>query len=252
MTWAACRDWVSRNLPVVVRGGAAHWPALSLWSQPGYLRARLGARPVTVAVTPDGLADAPRGDLFMMPEERRMEMGQFLDILERPDSAEGVFYIQKQNSNLTDEFQDIMEDVDEDIAWATEAFGKKPDAVNFWMGDSRAVTSMHKDPYENIYCVVQGHKEVLLHPPTDLPWLPCADYRPATWLREAAGWAPQETGGPCVPWVAVDPLAPDLRRFPEYRHAAALRVRLGPGDILYLPSYWFHHLSQSQVPHTGQ
>ena len=25
-------------------------------------------------------------------------------------------------------------------------------------GDKRAVTSMHKDPYENIYCVVRGYK----------------------------------------------------------------------------------------------
>ena len=26
--------------------------------------------------------------------------------------------------------------------------------VNLWMGDSRAVSSVHKDPYENIYIVV--------------------------------------------------------------------------------------------------
>ena len=76
-----------------------------------------------------------------MPEERSMEMEEFLDIIEEPESANGVFYIQKQNSNLTEEFEELMVDVDKEISWASEAFNKKPDAVNFWMGDSRAVTS---------------------------------------------------------------------------------------------------------------
>ena len=76
-----------------------------------------------------------------MPEERRMKMEEFLDIIEKPENANGVFYIQKQNSNLTEEFVELMGEVDEDIGWASEAFNKKPDAVNFWMGDARAVTS---------------------------------------------------------------------------------------------------------------
>ena len=58
-----------------------------------------------------------------------------------------------------------------ELPWAKEAFGKEPDAINFWMGDGRAVTSTHKDPYENIYCVVRGYKDITLFPPSDLPWL---------------------------------------------------------------------------------
>lgn len=50
-------------------------------------------------------------------------------------------YIQKQNSNLTEDFNELMCDVEPDIDWASQAFDKKPDAVNFWMGDTRAVTS---------------------------------------------------------------------------------------------------------------
>ena len=53
----------------------------------------------------------------------------------------GVFYIQKQNSNLTDEFPELLDGVPADIPWMSEALNKTPDAVNFWMGDQRAVTS---------------------------------------------------------------------------------------------------------------
>jgi len=38
----------------------------------------------------------------------------------------------------------LPEHIEGDIPWATESFGKQPDAVNLWMGDQRAVTSMHK------------------------------------------------------------------------------------------------------------
>lgn len=49
--------------------------------------------------------------------------------------------MQRQNSNLTDELPELLEDMEKDIPWATEAFGTLPDAVNFWIGDERAVTS---------------------------------------------------------------------------------------------------------------
>ena len=94
-----------------------------------------------MAVTPTGYADAMEAELFLMPEERNIKLSRFLDIIQNPDSASGVFYIQKQNSNLTEEFRKIIADVEREIPWASEAFGKKPDAVNFWMGDERAVTS---------------------------------------------------------------------------------------------------------------
>jgi jumonji domain-containing protein 7 len=85
---------------------------------------------VTVAVTPNGYADAVTDDKFVMPEERRMTMSEFLDTLDHSghdgggDNSSDVFYIQKQNSNLTDEFTAIMKDVDESLAIGNEAFGK--------------------------------------------------------------------------------------------------------------------------------
>lgn len=102
---------------------------------------KLGDSPVTVAVTPTGYADAisPDGTHFVMPYEKKMNLSSFLDTLK--DKTRSLpHYIQKQNSNLTDEFSELLKDVSE-LEWASEAFGKKPDAVNFWMGDERCVTS---------------------------------------------------------------------------------------------------------------
>ncbi|XP_064604380.1 bifunctional peptidase and (3S)-lysyl hydroxylase Jmjd7-like [Liolophura sinensis] len=238
------REFVSPNKPVVIRGGL-DWPALTVWT-PQYLRCKAGRLPVSVAVTPNGYADAVNGNNFVMPEERRMILAEFLDIIEQPDSANGVFYIQKQNSNFTEEFDDIIGDAGRDISWATEAFGKSPDAVNFWMGDGRAVTSLHKDHYENLYCVVSGWKKFILIAPTDLPFVPYDIYKPAHYKELKGEFVIQQLDEmPEVPWIPVDPLNPDMERYPEFAHTLCYEVTVNAGDILYLPSLWFHHVRQS-------
>ena len=110
------------------------------------------------------------------------------------------------------------------------------------------LVAVHKDPYENIYCVVRGHKDFILHPPSDLPWLYYQDFDQAVYHRgdgEALVAQPL-VGQPKVPWISVDPLAPDASKHPLYcRHSTPVRCRVEAGDVLYLPSLWFHHLRQS-------
>jgi len=70
-----------------------------------------------------------------------MPMSEFLNALENSDQYPGVFYIQRQNSNLTEDFTELVPDVGSDVPWATEAFGHEPEAANIWIGDKRAITS---------------------------------------------------------------------------------------------------------------
>nr|XP_060474841.1 cytosolic phospholipase A2 beta isoform X3 [Panthera onca] len=174
------RDWVCPNRPCIIRNALQHWPALQKWSFP-YLRATVGSIEVSVAVTPDGYADAVRGDRFMMPAERRLSLSYVLDVLEGQTQHPGVLYVQKQCSNLLTELPQLLPDLESHVPWASEALGKMPDAVNFWLGDVAAVTSLHKDHYENLYCVVSGEKHFLLHPPSDRPFIPYELYTPATY-----------------------------------------------------------------------
>ena len=106
-----------------------------------------------------------------------------------------MHYLQSQNGNLyssvenqSSQFEPLLEDVPKDIPWASEALGMKigrsrrnptnisnfssfadmpPDAVNIWIGDDKSITSIHSDPYENIYLVVRGAKHFTLFPPTE-------------------------------------------------------------------------------------
>uniref|UniRef100_A0A8C4X0Z9 Bifunctional peptidase and (3S)-lysyl hydroxylase JMJD7 n=1 Tax=Eptatretus burgeri TaxID=7764 RepID=A0A8C4X0Z9_EPTBU len=240
------RDWVSPNRPVVISDAISHWPALSRWTS-SYFREVLGNKEVTVAVTPNGYADAVFEDHFVMPEERTMPFGRFLDIVEGKEKPHGVFYIQKQCSNLCGEFPEIAADVELEISWASEALGKKPDAINFWMGEENAVTSLHKDHYENLYCVISGRKDFILIPPTDRPFVPYGLYQPAVYREREDGEfdVVEQKFSAKVPWIPVDPLHPDLHRYPSFGDACPLHCSLHAGETLYLPSLWFHHVRQS-------
>lgn len=79
---------------------------------------------------------------------------------------------------------------------------------------------MHKDHYENIYCVVSGEKEFILHPPTDLPWIPYKNYPVATYKEiEPKKWTTIQDNIECkvnaineprtVSWIDIDPLKPN-------------------------------------------
>lgn len=60
------------------------------------------------------------------------------------DPYQEVRYIQLQNGNLMTEYEELLDDVPAQIPFISEALGKEPDAVNFWYGDERSTTSLHK------------------------------------------------------------------------------------------------------------
>ncbi|GBF99754.1 hypothetical protein Rsub_12529 [Raphidocelis subcapitata] len=80
------RRYVGPNKPLIVRGGARHWPAVGRWDR-RYLAETAGHETVTVAFTPNGLADAvtaaplggPEPLCFCEPHQRRMLFSEFID-----------------------------------------------------------------------------------------------------------------------------------------------------------------------------
>ena len=100
--------------------------------------------------------------------------------------------------------------------------------VSLWIGN-RGRTATHWDLPQNIACVVAGRRRFTLFPPDQLPNL-------------YMGPLDFTLAGQPVSLVELDD--PDFGRFPRFRDAMAnaqLAV-LEPGDALYLPSMWFHHV----------
>ena len=97
-----------------------------------------------------------------------------------------------------------------------------------WLGNT-VRTQTHFDLSSNIACHIAGDKVFTLFPPDQLPNL-------------YPGPLHLTPGG--VPISMVDIEAPDLERFPRFSEAmkAGRTARLEPGDALYMPNMWWHHV----------
>lgn len=260
--------YVHLNRPFVVRKGAKDWTAVQQWDV-AYLKSKLDDTPVNVACTPFGNADAvvqlEDGSLvFVKPYEITQPFCQAMMEIQHQQSvdestdAKWTCYLQTQNDNLRGEYLDIFEDVPNDVAFARIALQKPPDAINFWLGNSRSVTALHKDNYENIYVQVLGQKHFVLMPPVEAACvneqdIPAATYRPADSKEHKLQVlldSPGNSSGCCptVPFATWDPDVPHVgQTFASYL-AQPIHITLGPGDMLYLPAQWYHKVKQSCSP----
>ena len=55
-----------------------------------------------------------------------------------------------------------------------------------------------------------------------------------------------------MPWIPIDPKDPDLKRWPCYAKARPIQCTVNAGEMLYLPSLWFHHVQQDDATIAGK
>ncbi|EDQ92064.1 uncharacterized protein MONBRDRAFT_14782 [Monosiga brevicollis MX1] len=251
------RDFVSPNRPLIIRGGVCHWPAFEKWSL-DYLQTHYGHLDVSVEATPTGYGDAVleregAEPCFVLPESQRWTFGDYIAHLRRPTKP-GVFYISHQDSNLTAETEfgaQLLADVaGAELPFASEAFGVPPDAINFWMGGADATTSLHKDHYENTYAVLRGRKHFTLYSPPSVVVLPTRELPTYQYVQDKATGAfevVQQDAAP-RPWIVFDPEQPNHRtRYPATTALERIDITLEAGDLLYLPSLWYHQVGLDRV-----
>ena len=210
---------------------------------------------VTVASTPSGRADAIcwQGDkaVFALPHEEQLSLAEVLQHFQQDTAGaalDRVLYVQAQNDSLNAEFPQLLKDIDKELPWASAAFGTPPDAVNLWIGSHRSVTSFHRDHYENMYAVVSGTKRFSLLPPCDRYRMGMMDVPVGRHTPGPGGWGLQlESPERKVPWCPLDENlnnpcsghSPGADPLPE-----PLVVEVHAGEVLYLPSLWYHMVQQ--------
>ncbi|MDB5455948.1 MAG: PASs1-related protein [Caulobacter sp.] len=103
-----------------------------------------------------------------------------------------------------------------------------PAIPRLWIGNAAKVAT-HHDPSENIACVAVGRRRATLFAPDQVGNLYMGPFH----LTPA---------GTQVSMVHVT--QPDLDRYPRFSGAldAALVAELEPGDGLYIPYQWYHHV----------
>jgi hypothetical protein len=106
--------------------------------------------------------------------------------------------------------------------------GQRTPLASIWIGN-RSRIAAHYDVPDNIAVVAAGRRRFTLFPPEQVSnlYVGPLDFTPA---------------GQAI--SLVDFARPDLERFPRFARAmqSALSAELGPGDAIFIPSMWWHHI----------
>ncbi len=218
-------DLIAAGVPVVLKGLFEQWPALAAGragALPAYLKGLDRGAPVPVMEAPARTA----GKFGYGPDlrefnftRRSARLSDAVDRILRLAGEENAPYVAVQMLPLAVQMPDF-------VAQNPMPLLPADVAPRLWVGGA-VHTRTHNDRDHNLACVLAGRRRFLLFPPDQVAnlYIGPLDNPP--------------------PLSLVDPEAPDFLRFPHFADAlATARVAfLDPGDALFIPCHWWHHVS---------
>ena len=221
-------EWVySSDVPVLIRGGVKHWPAIQPASRAEmqrYLSDFWTPRPVTAYV---GGADID-GRFFYNEDfsgfnfrSGTAPLADIFDRLAEQDDASDPMAIYVGSTPVDQWLPGFR--AQNDIKIPADA-----PLISFWLGN-RTRVSAHFDYPDNVACVVAGTRRFTLFPPEQIKNL-------------YVGPIDKTPSGQSI--SLVDFKYPDLEKYPRFAEAMAsgLSCVCEPGDALFIPSMWWHHV----------
>lgn len=204
-----------KSMPVVIRGAAKDWVCCRTWS-PEMFAERYGDDPVTLlSMSVEQMGHAkfkPLGDTIPLRE-----------LIKRLRNGEKDFYW--RFSPLMHNHPELQQDFDGDWLKTFREGNSMVSLFQLFMGAGGTNTALHNAPASNLFVQVYGQKHWLIYPPEYN-----AVFHPP--LRRAPYF-----------FSHVNPEYPDEQRFPGFSHLDGYEVTLNPGDVMYIPPYAWHYVT---------
>lgn len=227
-------ELLEANQPTVLKGLVSSWELVQAGKESPEKAMRLLERYSTGK--PIGYFAAPpdvKGRFSYNPEctgfnyeTRSAPPAEILAQIRANDSEREHPYLYIQSLVLDENFPGLRER--NDLKFDHEMFSNNRPLVKIWIG-SESIASAHYDVPNNLACCVVGRRRFTLFPPEQIHNL-------------YPGPLDATPGGQVV--TMVDLNNPDFERYPRVREAlaAAVVADLEPGDAVFYPSMWWHHV----------
>lgn len=240
---AAVAAALAAQRPVVLRGCVDHWPAVAQGRHSPEALCRyllrfgggMAAAADTVLMPPEAI-----GRLFYSPDMKgfnfvrsKRTVAAVLEQVARYSQFAVAPAVAMQSALLDDVLPGFAQ---ENRLSSMEHLNDPAVKPRLWLGNE-VITPAHFDESHNLACVVSGRRRFTLFAPQQA----------ANLYIGPPDFAPTPT-----PISLVAFRAPDFTRFPRFREALehAIVADLGPGDALYIPSLWWHHVESFGVLNT--
>ena len=214
--------------PFVVRGLIADWPLVraglvSGASARAYLLEHRRDRAFTVNVGEPGAGDRLFYDEAMGMNFRtgRAGLAEIFAGIDANEARRDAPAIYLSSIDVKNYFEGLHEANHVDL-------GTREPIESIWIG-TRTRVAAHNDFPHNLACCAVGRRRFTLFPPDQFAnlYVGPLDHTPAG-----------------RPVSMVDLRQPDLDKYPRFREALASAqvAELGPGDAIFIPSMWWHHV----------
>eukprot|EP01043_Picozoa_sp_COSAG02_P063253 COSAG02_NODE_8917_length_2401_cov_1.577324_3_plen_241_part_00 len=118
----------------------------------------------------------------------------------------------------------------------------KDENCGVWLGTAGNVTPLHYDLCHGFLVQVLGTKTVTYFEPDDYRYLYQRKEHPELSQVDLDAWRRHESG------AQVDSAGPSPHeKWPRFADATPRTVTLEPGDCLYTPPFWWHHVATSEL-----
>ena len=226
---AAFRDIRGRDAPAVMRGVVRDWPAVRRAKEaPDAIVAYLAALDNGTPVAALRLPPSARGRIFYNPNLDGFNYASEKATVSTVLQAIARYASRGNPASIAILSASIAECLPGFLAENRNRLLDPSVAPRIWIGN-HVITPAHFDESSNVACVVAGRRRFTLFPPRAIGDL----------YIGPIGYAPTGT-----PISLVDFERPDEKRFPRFRDALAIAesAELEPGDALYIPPLWWHHV----------
>ncbi|WP_417905497.1 cupin-like domain-containing protein [Candidatus Tisiphia endosymbiont of Micropterix aruncella] len=207
-------DYYESQKPLLIKQGATNWPAMTKWSEDYFIKT-IGNSQV------------------VLNEFKHTKEKIFRTILP-PMIMEEAINIMRHNKDKTKKYSilrdsmvnhhpKLLTDVYDIPFLDTDIFYSK----DFWFGDGGNVTSIHFDAADNFVISILGEKTFYLYHPSETYLL-----YPHNLITEGRFNFSQ------VPSRFLF----DIKHYPLFTQAQCYKVTIKPGNILYIPSGWWHEV----------
>lgn len=204
---------IYRNFPVIVEGLLSKNRAVETWSVESLAR----RFPNTVLPCANQFNDsAPYDDMELAEFVRRLRS--------EPDKPRYLM----ASSTLFEKHPELLDELD--LPRLSNAFGKDIIRTEMFMGTKRNGSPYHCASSGNLFCNIAGQKDWLLVAPRHSMWM-----------------YPQIGRNGLAVYVNSPVLSEQVdeieQQYPLYQYAPKYRASLTPGDVLYVPPWWWHEVT---------